>query len=355
MRSIALTVVFGTALLVASVGCSAPPAASPDTSQDAVPSTSSSAEPSGSLSEAVLPPDLTADRILLSTGLAVTVDGQHRVTFPTDEVPRAASGWLFLTTEYADDNSSTKVRVRDIRTGEVLLDVDLKETVTEVVIVDERAYFTGFISSGPPWVDVGVQSLSLADGSVSLATPARADENATRGNLQGSPSGLTIASQYQLVDDQGIATGPSAVDVTSTTDGTTREVVGSTELNLMATTDEILLTRDGERVRAYSIGTGQPLWVLSVLGTRAGYVTPDGVSLIQPYLPRSGDWVVGIIDVKTGDVKAEHPLTDLDTLLLTASSDLFAVFQGKADTPSIVYLDLRTGAVNEWLIPGGGE
>jgi hypothetical protein len=157
---------------------------------------------------AALPADFTGERILLTAGLAVTVDGQHRVKFPTEEVPRAASGWLVLTTEYADDNSATKIRVRDIRTGEVLLDVDRQETVTEVVIVDEHAYFTGFISSGPPWVDVGVQRLSLSDGSVSLATSGRADKNATRGNLQGSPSGLTIASQHQPVDDQGIPAGP---------------------------------------------------------------------------------------------------------------------------------------------------
>jgi hypothetical protein len=134
------------------------------------------------------------------------------------------------------------------------------------------------------------------------------------------------------------------VDVTLTTSGTTREVVGSTDLNVMATTDEVILTRDGERVRAYSMDSGKQMWEISVLGTSAGYVTTEGVSLIQPYLPRSGDWVVGIIDVKTGDVKAEYPLTNLDTLLVTASSDLFAVFQGKADTPSIVSVPVA-GAV----------
>ena len=307
------------------------------------------------------PPSLSAefplDRIWFARGLAVTLDGRHSVELPDGENPRGSSDFLFVTVQDAGDRRS-KVRVRDIRTGDLLQDVERKEQITIVTIMGSDVFMGGDVgSAGPPWPDIGVLRLSIETGSVTEAIPPRSDTNALRGNLQRSPSGLTIASQfYHSNDGLQPSTETSDIEVLSVESGETVVAVPSIDTNLVAISDETIITRDERRIQAYSRPSGQMMWEIGVRATRFGYVSSDGLRLVQPYVPLTGphaeSWVVALIDMTSGAVQAEHPIpADLDWAVPELSNDRYVLIP--TDQFTNTYLDLVTGTWSEGAVPSG--
>jgi hypothetical protein len=304
-----------------------------------------------------LPADFPADTIWFAPGVAVTLDGQHRVEIPEGEVARASRDFLIVTVQGTDDRTST-IRVRDIRTGDLLQNVERNERIGIVTIVGGDVYMSGDAgSAGPPWPDVGVLRLSIETGSVIEAIPPRSDTNALRGNLQRSPSGLAVASQYHRATD-GLqpATETSDIELLSLESGEMAVAVSSIETNLVAMSDDTIFSRDESRIQAFGRTSGELMWEVEVRATRFGYVTTDGSRLVQPYVPLTRpyaeDWVVGVIDATSGEIQAEHPIpADLDYPVPELSNDRYVLIP--TGQFKYRYLDLVTGEWSEGTVPSG--
>lgn len=343
------------ASLVALLGCST--AAVGQSTEPLVSPTASSTGPSVQTAAPSLPPEFPADRIWFAPGVAVTLDGQYRLELPEGEVARASRDFLIVTVQGTDDRTS-RIRVRDIRTGDLLQDVERKERIGIVTIVGGDVYMSGDVgSAGPPWPDVGVLRLSIETGSVIEAIPPRSDTNALRGNLQRSPSGLAVASQYHRATD-GLqpASETSDIEVLSLESGESAVAASSIDTNLVAISDDTIFTRDGNRIQAFGRPSGELMWEVEVRATRFGYVTTEGSRLVQPYVPLTGphaeDWVVGVIDATSGKIQAEHPIpADLDYPVPELSNDRYVLIP--TDQFKYRYLDLVTGEWSEGTVPSG--
>jgi hypothetical protein len=336
---------------VASIAPPGMPAASasPTTRSSLAPTEAPTAEPSQAF-----PDDFPRQRIWFGHGYAATLDGEQRVTVGAEERFLAARERLFATVEWLGRLGS-RVRVRDIRTAEVLQDVRTNGRILEGVIAGDSVYMTADQRARALVSSLGVLRLSIPNGSVTRAMTPR--NRTFLGNLVASPSGGHVAVQRQRVGEDGLPVGLSAIDVHRVGGGGTwRDVVGATETfetNLMAMTDDLIIARDGRRVRAYGVPGGRQLWELRIGGTLPGYLTGDGSRLIEPLFLEDGAgerWVVAVINCATGTILTEHVAADISVPFAHLSNDRYLLFDGSDDTYRS--LDLESGLIREHTIPG---
>ena len=340
-------VVLGLAVRASFTG-SASPLLSPSTPLSASPSTLPSS-PSGSPS-----PQVTGAPVPLPEGLtnrtwvtlspvegvgyvAGTLDGRSHLILPEGESPLAASDGRVLSVRFGPVAASgfaisSTLILRDVATGNVIVEAELPGMIAYAVLGAETAYVAANMTELPGEVP-GVYALSLADGSVREVIPAQVVPGdpkgqapwnaASRGPLALSPSGRTLGSGVFLNNLSDIQT----LDLGT---GTLTEAVTGVSEALGPLSDAVLVTVGGGDTSGYDIATGKRLWVHEGARAESGvYILSDGSTLVQAYQDIAvSERVVATVDLRSGAsrellrVPKTEPLPDL---WAEASNDRYAV------------------------------
>jgi hypothetical protein len=304
--------------------------------------------------------------------VAGTLDGRHQLVLPAGEFPLDARDGRVLSARYGPVGPSgvpttSTVIVRDVATGDVLVEVDLPVAIASGVLGADTAYVAASDSERPGLVPA-VQAISLTDGTIREVLPAQdigVDPDglppwnaASRGPLALSPSGRTLGScifqnlrcDIQVVD---LETGSTWIRV--------RGHVGG----LWLLSDEVLVavvTHVG--ITGYDIAAGKVLWSREEARAESGgYILSDGLTLVLAFADYDAiERVVAKIDLRTG---ATHELLRVDVaypstepspdLWAAASNDRYAVlvYVGPPPAEALVatgsltadLLDLSTGSI----------
>jgi hypothetical protein len=303
--------------------------------------------PSRSLSVESAPPASTApteirEGVWFVGHSVISFDGTHRLTLRDDELPGSADAGRVATVERPFGNGS-QLRIYDLQTGALVQDVHRDRVVAEVVLVGDATYFIE-PPAGAPWRDTGLLRLN-ATGDVEVVGSIHSDDGKwSRALLARSPSGLSLATQVQEVDAAGRGIGRRSIEISTSEGSTTTVAIGDT--NLIAISDEVVITRNATSTRAYSVTDGLELWNVAARGTGPGYVTSDG-RFVQLLL--RDQWELVVIDIDEGIVLRRFT-TDGGDLDATASSDRIAVLRS-ADGTTATLVDLELGAIRSAPLP----
>lgn len=284
---------------------------------------------------------------------------RHRLTLPADELPIEAAGGLVASVLRREDGTGSTLRVRDIASGDLVVEAARPEEVDSAVFVGDRIVIAGHDPLGAG-TDPGLAAVSLADGATTrLLASGPAPDGWTDGaarSVVASPTGRTLVSGLCLMDR-------CALDVIDPAGGTARRLVDDVEAFPRALTDEvvILASDDLARLEAYDLATGRRLWERSGAEFQYGYPTSSG-GYVLSYVDHGDPWrfVVAVLDPPTGAERVVFEADPNDGLRLwpALSGDAFAVlgtdgrFEDVSQASPVVrasVLDLATGR----LVPGG--
>ncbi len=269
--------------------------------------------------------------------VAGTLDGRSHLVLPEGESPLAASDGRVLAVRFgpvaaSGFPTSSTVIVRDVGSGKVIVEVERPGAIGYAVMDAETAYVAAEYTEIPGEVPA-IDAISLADGSVREVIPAQviavdpngqAPWNAAHGGLLTlSPSGRTLGSciwQNSLCDIETLDLGTGTL---------TRAVTGLAG-GLWLLSDEVLVTVVGEADTAgYDLATGKLLWVIEGARAQSGYLTSDGLTLVEAYQDVSSSArIVATVDLRSG---ARHDLLNTPkeeinpSLWAEASNDRYAV------------------------------
>lgn len=272
----------------------------------------------------------------------ISLDGTRRLTLRGDELPASADAGRVATVE-RPFGRGRQLRIYDLQTGALVQDVHRDRVVAEVVLVGDAAYFIE-PPAGAPWRDMGLMRLNVTGDVDTVGGTRSEDGNWSRALLTRSPSGTSVATQVQEVDAAGRAVGRRSVEVSKPDGSTTTLEIGDT--NLVAISDEVVITRNATSTLAYSVTDGLKLWNVAAHGTGPGYVTSDG-RFVQLLL--RDQWELVVIGIDEGIVLRRFT-TDGGDLDATASSDRIAVLRS-ADGATATLVDLESGAIRSAPLP----
>jgi len=363
-------------LLVALVGlvggCLAPGAGSSGATTGTAsggPGSAPGRAPAGSLSApslgtpaapgAAVPPGLVG-RTWLAPGaaggwVAGVLGRESRLEIRAGELPVRAADGRVATVAFRADQTGSTVRVREVTTGRVLVELARSENIGSAVFAADRLLVSGHdpVRTG---VDPGVAAVSLVDGTVSqVIEPGPLPDGWTGSGARAlvrSPSGRTVVSSL-------CAGGRCALDVIDPASGTVQRLIDELAGFPVALSDEVVIVvaDDQSRLAAYDLATGQRLWQRTGAEFQYGYVTSDGRYVLS-YLDHREPWrfIVSVIDPRTNDervVLARDPAEGLvlwpelsgdEQAVLGAGGRFEDVSQG-APVVRADLLDLASGAL----------
>lgn len=207
-----------------------------------------------------------------------------------------------LTLERLTDGG-TELRIIDIGSGVEVLRVTEPRAVSEAILVGDVVFFVSGVRSTPG--DQGIAMVRAPAAVVTSFTSARDNWFSwSRGLLVRSATGRTIASQVQRVDGDFMLKGSPTVEVT-TIESRSSSSVELRDTNLMAISDEVVVSRNGPTIRTNAIADGALLWERTARGSVAGYLTSDGRLLIQPMIVAGEDWKLLVLDAWTGSTPCQ--------------------------------------------------
>lgn len=312
---------------------------------------------------------------------AATLDGKASLLLPPSELGLTADDGRVVSMGSGESGGSV-LRVRDIASGNTLLEISRPEQVEIAVLRGDSLFFTGLLTPVP--TDPGVYRADLAGGPLTTLIESGpwlpewdySWSHAGR-TVELSPSGRTLAS--------GLCAGERCrIDVIDLTSGDTRLGVVEVDGFLRDITDSVAIAGSQWEIAGYDLTTGAKLWSFAPGEIQDGYMTTDG-RLVQGYnawVPAGGDtytgptYTVATINVISGDVRVlfEDPDQGLAPRLWPeVSGDRFAVlgrdgrmgsffdfFGGGAAVAITDLLDLETGelirgrlVINQPNGPGG--
>jgi outer membrane protein assembly factor BamB len=254
--------------------------------------------------------------------VAGTLDGRHQLVLPAGEYPRDARDGRVLSVRYGPVGplgvpTTSTVIVRDVTTGDVLVEVDLPVAIASGVLGADTAYVAASDSERPGLVPA-VQAISLADGTIREVLPAQdigVDPDglppfnaASGGRLNLSPSGRTLGFcifQNHLCDIQvvDLEKGSSWVPVRGLPGG------------LLWLSDDVLVGfRSHIPIIGYDIATGETAWSIEARAL-TGYILSDGLTLVLGFHDdAAAGHVVATIELRTGERRdlLHTPPTEID-------------------------------------------
>jgi outer membrane protein assembly factor BamB len=300
--------------------------------------------------------------------VAGTLDGRHQLVLPADEFPldvrdgRVMSAHRGLVA-YSDFARSTTVIVRDVTTGEIIVETEVPGDLGRGsgVLGADVAYVAAGASEIAGLVPA-IYAISLADGTIREVLPAQdigvdpagspPFNDAVGGPLRLSPSGRTLGScifQNHLCDIQ-------VIDLET---GSLRVPVRGHNGGLALLSDEVLVAVGNHiPITGYDITTGRTAWSIEAFAL-TGYVLSDGRTLVLAYqeVVGSSAGVIAALDLRTGvqrELLRTPPMESIPTLWAEASNDRYAVLVSGSFPAEVLaatgsftadLLDLSTGNI----------
>jgi hypothetical protein len=256
---------------------------------------------------AAMAPDIAGRPWLARRGDGRSVWGRagaaDRSVLPEDESGLAIGGhWLASGVSTVD---ATRVRVRDLETGAVVLDEDAGFRVAAAALAGDRLFLTGY-AGGSARQDAGVVAVDIPEG----ATRRLVDAGPFPGRLGASPAKgdfqLSASGKLAAVNTCGSA-GCDTVVIDVATLATSTPQVGGTGF-LRAVTDEVLVLTDadGRWIKGTSVRTGGNRFTIADAGLMEPASMADG-RVIADVGGGSRGWQVAAFGAD-GNLS---PLTDL--------------------------------------------
>jgi hypothetical protein len=299
--------------------------------------------------------------------VAGTLDGRHQLVLPAGEFPLDVRDGRVMSAHrgpvaYSDFANSSKVIVRDVTTGEIIVETEVPGDLGRGsgVLGADVAYVAAGASEIAGLVPA-IYAISLTDGTIREVLPAQdigvdpagspPFNDAVGGPLRLSPSGRTLGScifQNHLCDIQVIdlEKGSSWIPVRGHNGG------------LAWLSDEILVAVGNHiPIIGYDIATGETAWSIEARALR-GYIRSDGRTLVLAFEDNAIGSPVATIDLRTGATRelVRYPgMQPTPYLWEAASNDRFAVLaydswlaaEALVATGSLTVdlLDLSTGKI----------